>query len=369
MNSEEGGQVQLPELLFGMNWEDPESDWRALKIQPGETALTVTSGACNTLTLLLHNPQQVHAIDINPCQSHLLELKVAAIRRLDYEDLHSFLGLAPSEDRLRVFELLRRHLSSPAQAYWRSNSAAIRFGVVQQGRYERFLRNFRRVLRLVHGRRRIEGFFECTSLLQQREYFDRFWNTAAWRVLFRLAFNKYVLAKRGLSGNYFQFDDGASSFAESFFNRTKRALQEIPIASNYFLAQYMLGRYLNRDASPDYLKKENLPLIRERLDRIQIITADAKTWLAQRSSDSIDAFSLSNICELMNSLATARTFEQVARTARPGARVCFRNLMVSREVPEALRATIRLQERTSRQLIAQDRSFVYSRVQAYVIVK
>jgi S-adenosylmethionine-diacylglycerol 3-amino-3-carboxypropyl transferase len=363
------GQIQLPELLFGMSWEDPESDRRALTIQPGETVLTVTSGACNTLTLLLDNPGQVHAVDINPCQSHLLELKCAAIRRLDFDDLHSFLGLAPSPDRLRVFELLRNDLSSSAQKYWRRNSAPIRDGVAQQGRYERFLRNFRRLLGLVQGRRRIEVFFECASLPQQREYFDRMWNTAAWRVLFRLAFNKHVLAKRGLSGDYFQFDDGSASFAESFFNRTKRALKEIPISTNYFLAQYMLGRYLDREACPECLRKENLPVVRERLDRIEIITADAKMWLAQRSPESIDAFSLSNICELMDSQATARTFEQVARTARGGARVCFRNLMVPREVPETLRATIRLQEETSRQLLERDRSFVYSRVQAYVIEK
>src|ERR1700688_4517816 len=64
-------QVELFDLLFGMSWEDPESDRRALAIQPGETLLTVTSGACNTLTLLLEDPGKVYAVDINPSQSHL----------------------------------------------------------------------------------------------------------------------------------------------------------------------------------------------------------------------------------------------------------------------------------------------------------
>ena len=70
----------------------------------------------------------------------------------------------------------------------------------------------------------------------------------------------------------------------------------------------------------------------------------------------------------MNLADTARTFEQVARTAQPGARVCFRNLMIPREVPDALKARIQLQEDTSRLLLAQDRSFAYSRVHAYVFV-
>jgi S-adenosylmethionine-diacylglycerol 3-amino-3-carboxypropyl transferase len=188
-----------------------------------------------------------------------------------------------------------------------------------------------------------------------------------WRMLFRLAFNKSVLAKRGLSADYFRFDDGSSSFAESFFHRSKRALREIPISSNYFLAQYLLGHYLTRDAVPDFLRKENLPIIRARLDRIQMVTADAKIWLASRPASSIDAFSLSNICELMSPAETALTFEEIARTSRSGARLCFRNLVIPREVQKSLASKIRLQEDCSRQLLEQDRSFVYSRVQAYVV--
>ena len=67
-------QVALSQLLFGMSWEDPESDRAALAIQPGETLTTISSGGCNTLTLLLDNPAKIHAIDINASQSYLLEL-------------------------------------------------------------------------------------------------------------------------------------------------------------------------------------------------------------------------------------------------------------------------------------------------------
>jgi S-adenosylmethionine-diacylglycerol 3-amino-3-carboxypropyl transferase len=367
MSAGQGGQVELPELLFGMSWEDPESDRVALRIQPADSLVTIGSGGCNTFCLLLENPRQVFAVDINSCQSHLLELKRAAIRRLDFEDLHSFLGLSPSARRADMFEALAADLSGPASAYWRSRPAAVRSGVVYQGRYEQFLRYFRGLLHLTQGRQRIDGLFQTRSLEEQQDYFDRTWNTMQWRMIFHLLFNKRVLAKRGLSADYFRFDDGSSSFAESFLERSKRALREIPIATNYFIAQYLLGRYTDPNAVPAWLRKENLPMIRERLDRVEIITADLKIWLSARPEASLQAFSLSNICELMNLGDTARTFEQVARTAQPGARVCFRNLMIPREVPEALKSKIRLQEDTSRLLLARDRSFAYSRVRAYVV--
>ncbi len=69
----------------------------------------------------------------------------------------------------------------------------------------------------------------------------------------------------------------------------------------------------------------------------------------------------------MDRADTERTFEQAARAAKPGARLCFRNLMIPREVPERLRGVIKLQEEESQRLLQRDRSFAYSRVQAYVV--
>ena len=144
-------------------------------------------------------------------------------------------------------------------------------------------------------------------------------------------------------------------------------MREIPIPSNYFLAQYLLGRYWSEDEVPAYLQRENLPIVRERLDRVEIVTSDARSWLEKQPDSSLDAFSLSNICELMSPEETRRLFVEVARSARNGARICFRNLIVPRGVPESLSTEIELQDELSQDLIAEDRSFVYSRVQALVV--
>src|ERR1700733_5579116 len=145
-------QVKLFDLLFGMSWEDPASDRRALAIQPGETLLTVTSGACNTLTLLLEDPGKVYAVDINPSQSYLLELKRAAVRHLEYDELRAFLGLAPSGERLQIFERLRGDLSEAALGYWRGKPEAVRKGGVNAGKYESFIRLLRRFVGVMQGK-------------------------------------------------------------------------------------------------------------------------------------------------------------------------------------------------------------------------
>jgi betaine lipid synthase len=53
---------------------------QVLKINSADTALTLTSGGCNSLNLLLHGAGQVVSVDCNPAQSALLELKAVAIR-------------------------------------------------------------------------------------------------------------------------------------------------------------------------------------------------------------------------------------------------------------------------------------------------
>jgi S-adenosylmethionine-diacylglycerol 3-amino-3-carboxypropyl transferase len=362
-------QVALVDLLFGLSWEDPETDRQALAIQPGEKLITVTSGGCNTLTLLLEDPGRIFSLDINPSQSYLLELKRAAVRRLDYDDLHGFLGLNPSDKRLQTFERLRDDLSEGAARYWNGKPAAVRNGIIHAGNYESFISLFSRFLKIFQGTRRIEGLLGCQTLEQQRNYFDKTWNTVRWRLLFKLLANKWVLARRGLTVDYFKFDDGSTSFPESFLRRTRHAMYEIPIQSNYFLAQYLQARYRSEDAVPAYLLRENLPLVKQRLERIEIVTAPAQEWLANQPDASLDCFSLSNICELMSQEETGRLFAEVARSARCGARICFRNLIVPRGVPESLQDRVQLQEQLSRQLLAQDRSFVYSRVQAFVVTK
>ena len=165
-------QVELSNLLFGMSWEDPSSDRRALNIKPGDTVMTISSGGCNTLTLLLDNPAKIYAVDINASQSYLLELKIAAVRHLKHEELLAFLGLAPSESRLRVFESLAGDLTTQALAYWTRNADAVQQGVVHTGRYESFIGKFIRFLGVVQGKSRIENFFRCASIEDQGAYFD-----------------------------------------------------------------------------------------------------------------------------------------------------------------------------------------------------
>lgn len=365
----EKDQVPLYKLVFTHNWEDPESDHAALKITDKDAVAAITSGGCNVLGFLLFNPEVIYSIDINPAQSYMLELKIAAIKKLEFEDFISFAGLKKHDDRMNLYNRVKSSLSHQALVFWNSQNKILTEGFIMHGKYERFIKLAGKLITLLQGKKRVLGLLREKSKEEQEIYFDKVWNTRRFHYLFKILFNKRILAKRGLEADYFRFDDGSRSFAESFYNRSKKAFRNIPVKGNYFLFLYLMGKYKNEDEVPLYLKRENFDIIRSRIDRIKLITADAQGWLDSMPDKSIDCFALSNICELMSDKDTNRLFTGVERTARRGARVIFRNLMIPRDIPDTLKEQIVKDEKLSRFIYDNDRSFVYGKVAAYAIAK
>ena len=362
-------QVPLFNLVFTHNWEDPETDQAALKIKSGDAVFAITSGGCNVLGFLLFDPKTIYSVDINPAQSFLLELKIAAIRNLGFEDFVAFAGLKKHANRLTLYEKLKPSLTSEALAFWAAHHKILEDGFFMNGKYERFIKLAGKFISLLQGKKRLQVLFSDKTPTEQQHYFDSTWNTRRFHYLFKIIFNKRMLAKRGLVADYFHFDDGSRSFAESFYNRSKKVFRDLPIKGNYFLSLYLQGKYRNDNEVPAFLKKENFDIIKARIGRIKIFTDEAQGWLDTMPDESINCFALSNICELMSEKDTCRLFASVSRTAGKNARIIFRNLMIPREVPPELRSSIIKDEELSKELQFQDRSFVYGKVAGYTVRK
>lgn len=362
-------QIQLNNLVFTHSWEDPTIDSQVLKIQENNVVLAITSGGCNVLGFLLLNPAIIYSIDINPTQSFLLELKIAGIKGLNFDEFICFAGLNNHYNRVELFNKIKTKLGDDARVFWIENIKTVSKGFIMNGKYERFIKFGGKLLNLLQGRKRVGGLFKEKTIEEQQLYFDTVWNTNRFKYIFKILFNKRMLAKRGLVADYFYFDDGSSSFAESFYNRSKKAFRNLPIKGNYFLSLYLLGKYRNSEEVPDYLKHENFDIIKSRIHKIKIITIDAQSWLNSMDNESIDCFALSNICELMSKKETNQLFAGVYRTGKSKSRIIFRNLMIPRDVPDELKEGIIEDKVQSKFSYENDRSFVYGKVAAYSIKK
>ena len=61
-------------IYYSQCWEDPYVLLEGLDIQKEDKIISITSGGCNTLALLLKDPREVIAIDINPVQNPMLSI-------------------------------------------------------------------------------------------------------------------------------------------------------------------------------------------------------------------------------------------------------------------------------------------------------
>lgn len=107
------------EYIYAFNWEDPRVDHRLLNITSEDVILTITSAGDNILDYLQNSPKRIHAVDMNPNQNHLLELKVAAFSALGYKDVWKIFGDGKHSDfRQLLITKLSPHLSSQAFQFW-----------------------------------------------------------------------------------------------------------------------------------------------------------------------------------------------------------------------------------------------------------
>ena len=123
-----------PTFLYTQSWEDPRPDAKALRIAPGDSCLTLTSGGCNALNLLLLGAGSVVAVDCNPAQSALLELKAVALRRLPFDDVWRLFGDGVHPNARQLFEAkLAPFLSQASADFWRARMWYFDHGLYYQG--------------------------------------------------------------------------------------------------------------------------------------------------------------------------------------------------------------------------------------------
>lgn len=349
-------------IVYSQCWEDPATGRAALELGLDDDVLVVTSGGCNALAFALDGPRTITALDVNPAQNHLLELKIAALRVLDHPSLLGFVGVRHAQDRVCMYGRLRPSLSHAARDYWDRHPDAIARGVVHAGRFERFLRIFRRaVLPLMHGNGTVERLLSLEGGPAQRAFYDDVWNTRRWRLLFQLFFGKLAQSRVGRYPEFFR-EVELTNIGRHYLARARHVLAELPVRGNWFVEYILTGTYRDPEAGPPYLRPSNHDLLRQRLDAIEIVTDDVKSFLDRTQERRFSAFYLSDVFEWMDRARYEAALTRIARAGRPGARLCYYNNLVPRRRPGVLAHALVPDDALGRRLHAADRSFVYSDV-------
>jgi len=113
-------------FIYSFTWEDPFEDMKHLNLGPNDSMLVITSAGDNALHYAIAaQPRRIHCVDMNPCQGHLLELKLAALLTLGYDDFFALFGQGQhAQFRDLLDAKVSPFLSSIAYQFWHINDKA-----------------------------------------------------------------------------------------------------------------------------------------------------------------------------------------------------------------------------------------------------
>ena len=317
-------------IRYANCWEDADLLLSGLDIQKGDKVLSIGSAGDNSFSLLTGTPDIVVAVDINPIQLNLIELKKAAFKALDYQEFLGFLGFVERKNRLDLFKKLATYLSIEQRKFWAERFDEIEGGIIYQGKFEKYFHTFKeKVLPFVHSRNKIDGLFEEKDEDMQAHFFSKKWNSFKWRTLFKLFFSKFVMGRLGRDPKFLEeVDIPVSDF---ILSKAKNHLGSKACQQNYFLDFILRGKF--QIALPHYAREENFLTIKSNIDKLVVFEGYASD--AFNKYTGFNKFNLSNIFEYMNLETFKKVVSQMVDEGVAGAKYAYWNLMVPRNMNTA----------------------------------
>ena len=346
-------------IYYSQCWEDPRPLMQSLAVTPEDDVISIASGGDNTFALLLKNPRSLTAVDRNPAQISLVELKMRAIEQFDYDEFISFIGARPSKNREQQYSRLRPQLSQGARVYWDKNSDILQKGIIHCGKFDRYFKIFRQfVLPLIHNRKTVNTLLGATSIEEQKHFYNQIWNNHRWQGLFRVFFGKFLLGRLGKDPSNFRYVT-LENIAEEIMNWTRHGLTKVPIHDNYFVEYILTGRYSKLNAAHPYLQAANFRILKERIGQVQLVCGNLVDYLKSIKPGSVSKFNLSDIFEYMSDEEVESTLQEILRVSRQNSRLAFWTLFVPRPVPASLNGQIIHLSAESEKLYLNARTFFY----------
>lgn len=366
-------QVHTRNLVYNTCWEDPRCDRQLLQIQPDSEIVMITSAGCNALAYLLDQPKNIHAIDVNPRQNALMELKKATFKAQDYQDLFKLFGNGahPSGDYLYTAKL-RKHLPAYAQAYWDKNinffnGKGLRKSFYFHGTSGTFAwlaQQYFKSRKSVY--KQIAELFQANSLAEQREIYQQIASRLVNRPLQWMVNRHLSMCLLGVPRSQQKlfvhtYEQGATGF---ILECLRHICTELSMRDNYFYHLYFHGHY-TKECSPAYLKEAHFEQLGQSVDRVHTHTQTISDFLKQNPGQYSHYVLLDHQDWLADNNITAleEEWRLILANSRPGTKILLRS--AAQEVnffPDFVKDRLYFEQELTKKTHREDRVGTYASV-------
>lgn len=298
-NKVEAPPLFPPTFLYNSSWEDPAKDMEALELKEDDVCLTLTSGGCNALNLCLQGVASVTAVDCNPAQSALLELKATVIRKLPFSDAWALFGDGRHPAAEHLYETrLAPFLTQSSTSFWNSRLQYFKSGLYIQGGMGQIVWILSWLLWMLRLGPVAVRIATAPSLEVQRREWDAAWpvrflrSGPRWLVHFVvtliswICFNPAVLwFGGGVPRKQMELIHADGSSIAAYIGRTLDGVAHNSHlrTENYFYYSCLMGRFA-RDNCPSFLRQDNFEILKaSNLDQLSIFSGTFMEALSQRT--------------------------------------------------------------------------------------
>ncbi len=366
-------------LVYPQIWEDPAVDLAAMEIGPHHHIVTIASGGCNVLSYLTASPAKITAVDLNRAHVALTKLKLAGLQKLPgWNAFYRFFGEADECQNICDYKLfLQSSLDSETRNYWegRGLTGSRRLKKFQKNIYKhgllgRFIGVGHRLAKF-YGRN-LNEFLECTTVQEQRSYFE-----SEIAPLFQKRFVKWLTNQKvslyglGIPPAQYEALAGTSTMADVLYQRLEKLTCDFSLRDNYFAWQ-AFGRGYEPGAAgslPLYLQTKNFDRLKENASRVNVNQINMTAALRAMPASSVDRIVLLDAQDWMTDTQLNDLWDAISHASAPRARVIFRTageptILPGRVAEAVLNRWTYLKERSA-ELGLQDRSSIYGGFHIY----
>lgn len=325
-----------PLYNFGLSQEDPLTEARGLELADGDSLLCIAGAGEVPLSISAMNNVAVVAVDASENQLRLCRIKQQAAIHLPVGRAAGFLGYTamPGNRREEIFEAeISRRLIIEDRDFWKGNIGAIRRGVINEGKFERFIRKASLPARMVIGKKNFYRLFECSSTPEQEDVFDRYFAGILLKTVFKTVFHPRVYKNRGIDAAGMQHRS-EGNIGDFFFNRFRNFCCSTPARDNFLLQYVFFRQSLFPSALPEYLKDEHHDAFLRHQHGVSFVPATMESYLPAVPHGQFNKIQLSNISDWISRETMAGLFGHIQEKTEPGTRVVMRYIYLEHPIPQ-----------------------------------
>ena len=288
-------------IIYNISWEDPAIDHTVMHMKDDDVVLTISSAGCNVLDYLCEGPKKIIAVDMNWAQLHVLELKLAGIRCLTWDEFFAIWGRSDYKVFTAVYKSkLRPLLAKETAEFWDANTHLFRDNFMYAGTSGLMAKLLCIPLWMagIHHKVRkqepITGkggiFFQLTLKLCSI--------TSLWSVF------------APLGGVPLEQLNLLSRNPEVFVERLVEVLTtRIWKPDNYFYYGYIVGEF-SPEVCPRYLEKKNFAVMKQRVDRVKVYHG---TWAEAAVEEGPGSVTIASLLDSMDWMPPGMIAENIGK--------------------------------------------------------